>query len=64
MFPIVRLIQYSSEDGSMEGVYFTEDIAIDAFSVCPKGCTVDEDVVMDGYDFPSSFPLDKNLTRA
>ena len=63
MFPTVRLIHYSSEDGSKEGCYFTEDDHIDANEVCPIGCTVDSDVIMDGYDFPNTFPLDRHLIR-
>lgn len=59
----MRLIVYSTLDGSREGVFFTEDLDSAAGDFCPVGCQVDHDTIIDGTDFPSGFPLEYNLER-
>ena len=55
----VRLIHYSNEDGSCEGVYFTDDLKMDASDACPYGCTVksDQQIEMDTSGFPMNYDL-------
>lgn len=59
----IRVICYSSENGALEGVFFTQDYEKDAEDVLPPNCTVDSDSSFDGSDFPISFPLEYNLER-
>lgn len=59
----MRLIIYSTLNGSREGVYFTEDFEMDANEILPPNCIIDSDIEIDGNDFPSSFPLNYNLER-
>ena len=59
---MTRLIHYSNDSGSKEGVYFTEDTELNASSVVPPGCTITNDVILD-EEFPSTFPMDYNLEK-
>jgi hypothetical protein len=59
---MIRCIVYSNESGSREGVYFTEDIDLDARDCIPSDCTIDHDFMISDI-FPSSFPFDYNLER-
>lgn len=59
----IRIIHYSTISGNLEGVYFTEDLELDAEDVLPPHCTIDSDVEIDVINFPSGFPLDYNLER-
>lgn len=58
----MRIIHYSNNSGSKEGIYVTEDLKMDASDVCPPGCTVSNDFMVDD-EFPSGFPLEYNLER-
>lgn len=59
----MRVIHYSNQDGSKEGVFFTEDTDVNAEDILPPGCKVHNDFAFDGDDFPSDFPLDYNLEK-
>ena len=60
---MIRCIQYSNQDGSREGVYFTEDLEISADEVIPPGCELVNDFQIESDDFPGDFPLEYNLER-
>ena len=59
---MIRIIHYSNESGSHEGVFFTEDLEMDAEDVLPPNCTISSDTKLD-IELPSSFPMEYNLTR-
>jgi hypothetical protein len=64
MADYVRCIHFSSNDGSKEGVIFTEDFEEKTEDFIPPGCTLDgetEDIKL--HQLPSSFPLDRVLWR-
>ena len=58
----MRVIHYSNHDGTIEGVYFTEELDMNAEDVLPPNCQVDNDFEVDD-EFPSTFPLGFNLER-
>lgn len=60
---MIRCIVYSTANGSKEGVYFTDDLEMDATDCIPFDCTLSEDFKID-EDFPAGFPLNYNLERA
>lgn len=59
----MRVIHYSSQDGTKEGVFFTEDTDLKSEEVLPPRCKVVNDFTIDGDDFPSDFPLEYNLEK-
>ena len=59
----IRIIRYSSENGSSEGVFFTEEFDLDAEDVIPHGCTLDSDRRIHVTDWETCFPMDYNLER-
>ena len=63
---MIRLIKASSESGSREEVYFTDDLEMEAEDAFFMGgnypMTIDTDEILD-VDFPSGFPLDRQLVR-
>lgn len=61
----IRIIHYSNESGSREGVYFTIDLDKAADEIIPHGCTLDSDTETssDDGEFPSSFPFDYHLIK-
>jgi len=59
----IRVIRYSNESGSREGVYFTEDFEVLNSEIIPYCCTVNSDLIIEVSDFDLSFPLDYNLER-
>ena len=59
----MRIIHYINEDGSIEGVFFTDDNSMDSKDVCPQGCSVESDTNID-IDLPSSFPTEMNLEKS
>lgn len=58
---MIRCIQYSTKNGDREGVYFTDDLEMDANDVIPYGCTLSDDFTIDYL--PTGFPLNYNLER-
>jgi hypothetical protein len=59
----IRIIRYSNENGSREGVYFTEDFELLADDVIPFGCELDSDTVIEVYNWDGCFPMDYHLER-
>lgn len=57
----IRLISYSSKDGTHEGVYFTSDLEANASDFIPPVCTIDIDQQIEMNTF--GFPLEYNFTR-
>lgn len=58
----IRIIHYSNDNGSKEGVFFTDDMGMDAIEACPPDCTVVSDTDFN-FELPSSFPLEYNLEK-
>lgn len=60
----MRCIHYANDNGSVEGVYFTEDTDMDAGDVLSRpDCKVINDFHFDDGDFPGNFPTDTNLEK-
>ena len=59
---MTRIIHYGNENGSIEGVHFTEDKSLDVKTILPKGCKVENDITLD-EDMPSTFPMDYYLEK-
>jgi hypothetical protein len=59
----LRIIKQSNESGSEERVYFTEDFDTPIEELTISGLTVDSDVIIEGIELPSGFPLDYDLIR-
>jgi hypothetical protein len=57
----IRVIRYSNENGSREGVYFTEDFDLLVDDITPIGCEVDDDTIIEVYNWLPLFPMDYNL---
>lgn len=58
----IRIIHYSNDSGSREGVTFTEDLAAEVGDFIPHGCTLVTDTEED-IDLPTSFPLETQLEK-
>lgn len=59
----VRCILFSSENGSKEGVIFTEDMDTITEDFIPFGCTLDAESEFPLSYLPASFPLDYILWK-
>ena len=58
----MRLIHYSNDSGSKEGIFLTDDTEMDASEACPPGCTVINDCTINDR-LPSTLPLEYNLEK-
>lgn len=58
---MLRCIHYSNFDGSIEGVFFTDDFSMDAADCIPPNCSLDNEFKLEKSDFPNTFPFDYNL---
>jgi hypothetical protein len=59
----IRVIKYSTKNGSTEGVYFTEDFEILAEDIVPFENTLDSDLVIETTKWDTCFPFDYHLIR-
>lgn len=63
---MVRLIHWSNESGSVEGLVFTEDMDVDCMELVPVGKGITKADVMDtklAVTLPGEFPLDYTLIK-
>lgn len=60
---IIRIVNYSSPNGTREGVYFTENLEIEATDFVPAGFDLDADTLTEVEHWPDLFPMDYNLDR-
>jgi len=59
----IRIIRYSNESGTREGVFFTEDMDLLTEDVVPGGCDYIVETVIDAYGWDCAFPMEYNLER-
>jgi hypothetical protein len=59
----LRCIVQSTPDGSDERVYFTEELDEPIEDLTVPGFEVSRDVILEGVELPSGFPLDYDLAR-
>lgn len=59
---MIRIIHYSNETGSREGVTFTEDMEADASEYVPYGCVLVSDTKA-VVKLPATFPTEHQLEK-
>lgn len=59
----VRCILFSNENGSKEGVIFTDDMDAPATDFIPPDCTLSGETELHENDLPTAFPLNYTLMR-
>ena len=57
-----RIIHFTNENGSKEGVYFTDDMNTPAEDFIPPFCELGSDTTIDD-DMPNHFPMNYTLWR-
>lgn len=63
MANLVRCILFSNDNGSKEGVIFTEDMETETADFIPPSCTLDGESELPLNTLPDCFPLDSILWR-
>jgi len=59
----IRIIVTSNKSGSIEEVFFTEDLDSDVEDFISSGLDLDSDTIIEDYELPMGFPIETTLRK-